>query len=333
MAFGDWIPDLGGLVVGGLLGTDNGTTGRRGYSAGWFALEMDNQPIPVGFVTSVDGGHFRSNPVHNPSGDTQFTPKYSGKPTYEDITIGIGMPNSWRLFNWVKSSIENRPERHTGAIVGYDNFAGQQERSRRVFTDALIQEVRFPALDAASTQPANITLKICPETLVYQPGLTRLNPGLARDEVIKQKQWSCANFGMRLDGFWGQGSQRNAKIEPFTLRQSIMENHSGDRLEPTKWAGRVEYPHITITFDEGYVNYWYKWYRDSSINGRVLRRTGAISWYAPNMRSELMRLEMDGVGLLNLEIERWDAHKDGMARGKATLFVEKMNLVPGLGNV
>ena len=69
----------------------SGATGRRGYTAGWFALEMDNQALPVGFVTQIDGGSFKSDPVQNPTGADQFISRYAGKPKYEDITIGIGM--------------------------------------------------------------------------------------------------------------------------------------------------------------------------------------------------------------------------------------------------
>jgi phage tail-like protein len=318
---------------GGGSGGGTGAPGRRGYTAGWFALEMDNQALPVGFVTQMDGGSFRSEPIQHQTGQDQFIAKYAGKPKYDDISIGIGMPNSSRLFNWVKSSIENVPERHGGALVGYDNFAGQAERSRRVFTDALISEITFPSLDAASNQPANISLKIAPETLTYQRGSSRLNAAQARDEAIKQKRWSCANFGLRLDGFWGQGSQRNAKIESFTIKQTIMENPAGDRLENTKWAGRVEYPNLVVTFDEGNMADWYAWFKDSSLEGKITRRTGAISWYAPDMKTELMRLNLDGVGLLNLEVERYEAGKEQIARVKATLFVETMQLQAGAGNV
>jgi hypothetical protein len=317
-----------GFPLGGLVGA----AGRRGYTAGWFALEMDNQALPVGFVTQMDGGAFSSEPVLDYTGKDMFVSKYAGKPKYDDITLGIGMPNSWRLFNWVKSSLDNKPERHGGALVGYDNFAGQAERSRRTFTDALISEITFPALDGASTSPANITLKISPETITYQLGATRLNAAQARDEAIKQKRWSCQNFGMRLDGFWGQGSQRNASIESFTIKQAIMENATGDRLENTKWAGRVEYPNISISFDEPHMERWYQWYRECT-ECRVTRRTGAISWYAPDLRTELMRLNLDGVGLLNLAVDRYEAGKEQIARGRATLFVESMSLQAGLGNV
>ena len=110
---------------------NTGTGGRSGYTAGWFALEMDNQAVPVGFVTQMDGGAFRSDAIENPIGSDPFIAKFAGKPKYDDITIGIGMPSTARLFQWVASAVSNRPERHTGALVGFDNFAGRRERDRK----------------------------------------------------------------------------------------------------------------------------------------------------------------------------------------------------------
>ena len=231
----------------------------RPFTGGQFSLELDG--TAVGFLTGVDGGHFKSDEVKSSVGyDNYLVTKYAGKPKYEDITIGIGMPNSSRLFSWVKSSVENNPERHTGALVGFDNFQNKQERSRRVFDQALISEITFPALDAANNQPANITLKISPELLRYERGGSKFNAQQARDEAVKQKRWSCANFGLRLDGFWGQGAQRNAKVEAFTIKQGIMANPIGRMLVTHKYAGRVEMPSLQISFPQSDLKQWTDWY-------------------------------------------------------------------------
>ena len=309
-----------------------GDPGRRGYTAGWFSLELDNLQAPVGFVTQIDGGTFRTDPVSAYRGTDQWVGKDPGKPKFDEFSIGIGMPNSVRLFNWVKSSIENRPERHSGALVGFDNFFNKRERSRRVFTDALISEITFPGLDAATASPANIILKIAPELLKYEQGYSTFNAQQARDESLKQKRWSTQNFGFRLDGFWGGGTQRNARIESFTIKQSILENHLGNALTPTKYGGRVEYPNLVVTFGEGNMSDWYHWYEDT-LAGKITRRTGAITWLSADLRNELMRLTLDGVTLLNLEIERYEAGKEQIARAKATLAVEGMDLFAGYGTV
>jgi phage tail-like protein len=321
-----WSVGTGWSIVGG-------SGAGRGYTAGWFALELDNIGVPVGYVTQMDGGTFNSDVATDQNGNDQYVRKYASRPKYGDINIGIGMPNSMQLFGWVASTLQNNPQRHSGALIGFDNFSNRKERSRRTFSNALLSEITFPTLDASSNAAANIQLKIAPESLTYAAGFSTFNAQQARDEDIKQKRWSCSNFGFRLDGFWGVGAQRNVRIDSFTVRHPTMENASGDRLESTKEPGRVEYPNLSITFGEQNMANWYSWYQQSVVGGVVSRRTGAISWYAPDRVTELMRLELDGVGLLNLEIDRYQAGQEKIAVAKATLFVETMTLVPGAGNI
>ena len=104
---------------------------------------------------------------------------------------------------------------------------------------------------------------------------------------------------------------------------------------------RRQYPNIVISFDEGYMQDWYNWFKDASVNQKITRRTGAISWYAPDMKDrELIAPQsLDGVGVL-LQSRGRSALRGGAksrcrARQKATLFVETMTLQPGVlnGNV
>ncbi len=323
----DWFSGASGGGGGGV------GTNRRGYVAGWFALEMDNQNVPVGFVTQISGGQFHADTLKQDRGNDLFTAKQPGIIRYEDISVGIGMPSSMKLFNWVNSALRNKPERHTGALVAFDNFANRRERARRVFDSALLSEITFPTLDASTTTtPANITLKISPETLRYEQGGSVFQAQQARDEALKQKLWSTANFGLRIDGIWDGGVKTNSRIDSFTIRQQIMRHRAGNRLDANIYPGKIEYPNIVVSFGEENMNHWYRWWKDN-LARNVTRRTGSISWYAPNQHTELMRLNLTGVGLLNLEIDSYEAGKTKMSQAKATLFVEGMELQRGAGNV
>jgi phage tail-like protein len=320
----DWFSGGGGGALGG---------NRTGYVAGWFALELDNQNVPVGFVTQIDGAQFHTDHIANHTGDPSFVSKQPGILKYEEVTIGIGMPSSMKLFNWVNSALRNQPERHHGALVAFDNFAKRRERARRVFDGAMLSEISFPALDASSTTtPANITLKISPQTLRYELGGSVFQPQQARDEALKQKLWSTANFGFRVDGIWGGGIQRNTRVDAFCIRQHMLRHRAGNRLEADLYPGKLEYPNLVVSFGEEHINEWYRWWKEN-LAGTITRRSGAISWYAPNLTTELMRLNLSGLGLLNLEIDKYEAGKEKMAQAKATLFVEGMALQRGAGNV
>ncbi len=141
--------------------------GKAAYTGGRFTLELD-QKKPVGIIQSIDGGHFKADPVPSMVGSRNIITRYAGKPKYDDISITCGMAMSHSFWEWVQASLDNQPQRRNGAVVAYD--FNNKERMRRTFKSALISEVGFPPLDAASKSPAYLTIKISPETLEFADG-------------------------------------------------------------------------------------------------------------------------------------------------------------------
>src|SRR5262245_5535175 len=109
--------------------------------AGKFALELDG--IDAGWIMSAEGGHA--------SADVK----------YEDITLTFGTGMSKAFYGWMKDSFDHKHSRKNGAIIAatFDH----KEMSRMTFTNAIIQEIGFPALDAASKDAAKLTLVLEPE--------------------------------------------------------------------------------------------------------------------------------------------------------------------------
>src|SRR6266550_2942668 len=140
---------------------------RNTYTGGRFAFEFDDKQS-AGFVSGIDGGQFKAEPVSYQQGADFFVTKYAGRAKYDEITINVGAAMSPPFWKWVSSSLEGKPQRRNGALVGYDfNFC---ERSRRSFRDGLIAEIGFPALDAASKNSATLAIKISPEFIEYKKG-------------------------------------------------------------------------------------------------------------------------------------------------------------------
>ena len=102
-----------------------------------------------------------------------------------------------------------------------------------------------------------------------------------------------------------------------------------------KEVGRLELPSIVVTFPESDVDEWMQWYDKAIAKGDRSDQytTGAITYYASDSTTELMRIELAGVSLLSLEIDKYEAHKEAIAQAKATLNIEQLKLKPGKGTV
>ena len=236
------------------------------------------------------------------------------------------------LFGHEKGAFTGASERRNGALVGYD--FNNKERTRRTFTRALISEIGFPALDGASKSAAILTVKISPEKLEYKDGDgATLRYDQAQNEVAKQKMWLTSNFRFALDRFSGDTSLRNAKIEAFTVKQNIIANPVGSERETRKEAGRVELPTLQVTFPESQMGKWMQWFDETVVQGVPKNTTGHLTYYASdNEQTELMRLDFDGVGLTSLDVEKYEAAKESIAKVKATLYFEGLKLNAGKGN-
>lgn len=306
---------------------------KKTYTGGRFAFEFDDK-ASAGFVSGIDGAHFKADAVVYQQGSDLHVTKYAGRSKYEDITINVGAAMSPPFWKWVASSLDGKPQRRNGALVGYDfDFC---ERSRRSFFSALIAEIGFPALDGASKSSAGLTIKITPEHVEYNKGDGhKLSGSQAQDQMTKQKRWLTSNFRFSLDRFKGGDAMKSVKVEAFTVKQNVIDNPVGNEMYSRKEVGRLELPNIVVTFPESQMEEWMKWWDESVAKGNRKDQytTGVITYYASDMSTELMHIELAGVSLLSVELDKYEAHKESIATAKATLNIEGLALRTGEGTV
>ncbi len=120
-------------------------------------------------------------------------------------------------------------------------------------------------------------------------------------------------------------------MEAFTVKQNIIVNPVGPEREPRKEFGRLELPSLSVSVLEKDMKGWMDWYTKSVVNGSYEETTGFISYQSPDSK-ELMRLDLDNVGITSIDIEKYEAAKESMARIKVALYVEGMKLDRGPGN-
>ena len=307
---------------------------KRAFTGGKFTLELD-QRESVGFVNAIDGGHFKSaGQLASMVGADNYVTKYSGKPQYDDITITVGTAMSPAFWKWVQASLDYKPQRRNGALVGYD--FNLKERTRRSFYGALIAEIAFPALDASTKTGAALNIKITPERMDFKDGDgSDLKASQAQNQMAKQKMWLSSNFRFELDKFKGDATLRNCKIDSFTVKQNVITNPIGTEMDTRREVGRLELPNLVVTFPESGVKPWMDWFDKAVAKGNRADQltTGFISYLAGDGDTELLRIDLGGISLLSLEIDKYEAGKESIANVKATLNVETMALKAGEGTI
>lgn len=306
---------------------------RKTYTGGRFAFELDDRSS-AGFVNSIDGAHFKADAITYQQGADPYVTKYTGRAKYDDITVSVGAAMSPPFWKWVSSSLDRKPQRRNGALVGYDfDF---KERSRRSFFGALIAEVGFPACDATAKSSSALSIKITPELIEYKKGDGhKFSGSQAQDQMTKQKMWMSSNFKFSLDRFSDPNAMKSVKVEAFTVKQNIIENPVGTEKHARKEAGRLELPPIVVTFPEYQMEDWMSWWDESVRRGNRKDQytTGHLTYLASDLQTELMRVELDGVSLVSVELDKFEAHKEAIATAKATLSVEGLTLSAGDGTV
>lgn len=309
-----------------------GPLGRRSFVGRYFAIEFDSGPhgrpgVPAGFVRSVSGGGIKSELHAQQFGGHARRTKGLHNPTIEPITFTVGLSMAKPMFDWIASSWSGDVKRHNGAINTYDaNFLLVH---RYEFYDALILETTMPAFDAASNEPAFLTVKFLPERAEHSfpPPV----PALPSVATPLQKLWSPSNFVMELDGM---PLFRVNKIDSFTVKQNVKQMSCGPdwmyQLEPTS----LEYPNISVHFAMGPSALpWFLWHKSFVIegkNGPENEKTGAIVLLSSGIvKVPLLMVELRQVGICNLQVDDRDStRRDQILRCKADLYCEEMVLRP-----
>src|SRR5688572_5884613 len=137
---------------------------QRSHTGGKFLLELDGQH--AGWLYSIEGGQATSDVVNEKLGTDGVIRKHIAGVKYEDISIQCGAEMSKHFYDWIKSSFDHKATRKNGAVIAADyNF---NTMTVLKFSNALISEIGFPALDAASKEAAKMTLKFSPEFTEYK---------------------------------------------------------------------------------------------------------------------------------------------------------------------
>jgi hypothetical protein len=299
---------------------------KRSFTAGHFHLLLDGSN-EFGFVKSAEGGFVKGNVVTEQIGPDQHTFKHISTLEIEPISMQIGMAMTASVFDWVKASWDKEYARKNGVVVHTD-FNGVPMYEQE-FTDALIAETTFPALDASDNTPAYLTVKIHPEKLTLKK-----SDGKRYKPVIpeKQKLWSPANFMLDIKGI---DCSHVHKIDSFSVKQKIKPLYFGAQRHPQLEPVGIEYDNITLYTSLAHADEFIEWHKQYIMDGGRdidFEKEGFIEFYPPDMKGEpLLRVDLERLGLFSLSIDKSEANADAVKRVKIELYVESMKLGKGWG--
>ncbi|HWN19856.1 MAG TPA: phage tail protein [Gemmatimonadales bacterium] len=292
---------------------------ERSYVAGKFGLTLDG--VPIGWAKSVEGGDASADVVVEKAGPDHISGKHLSNIKYEPIAVVTDLP-SRTLSDWIAGSWKGTAVRKNGSIqsMSYDlKILNELE-----FMNALVAETTMPALDAASKENAQITIKILPEYTRTKPGSGQSGSGI---DAKSQKRWTRANFRFEMSGL--DGTKVN-KIDSITVRQTTVENPVGELRDYEKEPGKIEFSNLKITLAALSAQTWVDWHNDFLVKGNsgaAQERSGAIVYLDPTRTSELGRVNLSNCGIFRLGREKAEAGSESIQRMVAELYCERMELV------
>jgi hypothetical protein len=175
-----------------------GHANKSSYSAGHFMLSLDGEPAVVKSVSP---------------------PKKQAATTSMDIEIEPADGDA--MWAWVKSSFDQGPVPKK-LVVPVD------AKRRIEFTDVLIKEISFPALDASSKEAGSVKIRV-----VAKNAGTAANQDIKGNVGKKAKNWLVSNFEAsipkippksvkKVDALtWSMKAQESAKKAQLSAKLSF----------------------------------------------------------------------------------------------------------------
>jgi hypothetical protein len=195
------------------------------------------------------------------------------------------------------------------------------ERRRVAFSNALLTEVAFPALDAASKDAAQISAKLTPEfTQRSSASGAKLGGSLTK---VTQKQWRRSNFRLTIDGL---DCTRVSRIEPLIVRQPLVDSPVGEARTYGPEPSALDIGDLVVTLAESHAQDWYAWHDNFLLKGNnspPFEKTGKLQFLASNLKDVLFELAFKGLGIHGLTTEG-QQQADGIPRLRASMYCEEL---------
>ena len=294
------------------------------YAGAHFALELGKEQ-DAGLFKSIEGGGVKTDVMTYQQGGNYDRWRQLGKVKFEDIKVQVGMSMTDIFYKWIDDFFAGTANRKDGAIVAADFF--YNVRARREFKAAMIKELAFPKFEGKDNSPAYMTVTIAIEDMVFSAGD---NKKMDQANIQAQKSWTSNNFHFTIDSFEAT-TDECVKVDGFTVKQNIIEYHSGGRRGPTLTPSAIDFPNLTFYIPEPHAKPLLDHYTKTGI-----RDAGSIA-AAPkdylngslvtfdNAKTEQFTLHFYNALILSAAPDKAESSTEDTKLIKFDLFVERMD--------
>jgi len=289
-----------------------------------YLLELDG--AIVGPLQSMESGFISGEILTYQDGNSPVLRKRLGGVKYEDIVLTCGANMTGPFYQWLADTLGLQGPRKNGAIVAVNQNG--QIIDRRELRNALVKEVVFPALDAASNEPAYLKVTLTPEQIRYQSASGQASPPLPTG----QTSFSTSRFRLQIQGL-EQACALVNRIEPLVASQEIISyRDGGSGGESRVRAGRLQTGNVVITLPQHQAEPFTSWFSTFVLQGQGVGNTkqGVLEFLAPNSQTVLAAVALGNLGIFRMA----PVTIGGASHVQIEMFCETMQLTqfPGSGS-
>jgi len=295
----------------------------RAYVAGRISLELDGANI--GSIDKVSGGYAVGSVAFDKQAGAFSKKRISGV-KYEDIQFDLGAGPSKDFFTWLAASMNGARPTKSGALLESDNDGNL--RNKLAFSNAVISDITFPALDATSGKNSvSLTVTLSPEKT------TRSAPSGKADSKMgaKNKAWIQSNFRVSIPGL-EDATRSVSKVDALSVRFKTVSNAVGATREYQRTPAGADISNLVITVPESRAASLYKWQEEFLVqgkNGDANEKTATIELLDASMKGVLFTLSLKGVGLVSVASAPVEAGQESVRNVQAEMYVESAAFEPG----
>jgi hypothetical protein len=298
------------------------------YAAGNYEFSLDG--VGSSFVTSLEGGTMVSDAVLEGGQRGIFVKKKPGMPRFEPLVVAVNagsLPKPW--YDFLNSALEGKDRPRPGALSVMDiNF---NEKQRRTYTNLRLAELSFGRLEAAaSRKPLEIELGFVGDGAAETKGGGKVSPTAASS---KSKALSPGNFRVTIPGLDTQYVTAVGELN-VKLAGGGTPTKGMDALRQGNTA-RAEIAPFTVKVRDANADTWKSWHQSFVVQGRssdAEEKTMTIELLSQNLADVLVRIRLEGVGIVALQPAPVEAGREGVVNEvQATLYAESLRFEPVAG--